>query len=76
MKSSLPTAGSNPAVSNGTRKLNRRFKDNEKTLKIVSEKGRLARKRKKFIYKVERKAYSDLIRSVMIELQKRNQGIG
>lgn len=75
MKASLPTAGSNPVVSNETRKLNRRFKEAEKDMKLFSEKGRLARKRKKFIYKAERKSYSDLIRSVMVELQNRKQGI-
>lgn len=75
MKAPLPTAGSNPVVSNETRKLNRRFKEAEKDMKIFSEKGRLARKRKKLIYKAERKSYSDLIRSVMVELQNRKQGI-
>lgn len=74
MKSSLPTAGSNPVTSNARNALDRRFKDAEKSVQIVSEKGRLARKRKKFVYKSERKAYSDLLRSVMIELQKRQQG--
>lgn len=75
MKSSLPTAGKSPVRSNADRKLANRFKETEKSLKIVSEKGRLPRKRKKYVYKVERKAYSDLIRSVMVELQKRQQDI-
>lgn len=74
MKSSLPTAGNSPVQANAERKLDRRFSENEKSLKIVSEKGRLPRKRKKFVYKVERKAYNDLIRCVMIELQKRKNG--
>lgn len=74
MKSSLPTAGLNPVFSNAQKILDGKFKEAEQSIRIVSEKGRLPRKRKKFVYKTERKAYSDLIRSVMIELQKRQQG--
>lgn len=74
MKSSLPTAGLNPVLSNAQKVLDEKFKEAEQSLRIVSDKGRLPRKRKKFVYKTERKAYSDLIRSVMIDLQKRQQG--
>lgn len=74
MKTSLPTPGLNPVVAQAEKDLAKKFKEAEQSLRIVSDKGRLPRKRKKYVYKTERKAYSDLIRSVMVELQKRNQG--
>lgn len=71
MKSMLPTSGANPQHSNGRVKLDKRLDTEAKCFKLVSSKGRIARKRKKFIYLNERKAYKDLLFAVMIQLAER-----
>ena len=71
MKSMLPTSGANPQNSNSHAHLKTNLQEAAKSFSLVSEKGRIARKRKKHIYKVERQAYTDLLLSVMIELAER-----
>jgi hypothetical protein len=71
MKSSLPTSGANPRNSNSHAQLKTKLAEAAKSFQLVSEKGRIARKRKKHIYKAERQAYTDLLVSVMIELAER-----
>ena len=71
MKSMLPTSGANPQNSNSHALLNANLQDAANSLILVSENGRIPRKRKKHIYKVERQAYTDLLVSVMIELAER-----
>lgn len=71
MKSMLPTSGANPQNSNSHARLNANLQEAANSFRLVSEKGRIARKRKKYIYRVERQAYTDLLVSVMIELAER-----
>lgn len=61
----------NPWIDNMHRKHERWLKMTaRKAFKIKSTNGRIPRKRKKYMYKVERQAYIDLLRSVAEHLAR------
>lgn len=64
----------NPWIDNLNRKNERFLKlTARKTFKIRSTNGRIPRKRKKYMYKVERQAYIDLLRSVAEHLARQKR---
>lgn len=64
----------NPAEDNKRRKILRRLERGaRRDFVITSTKGRIARKRKKYMYKVEREAYAELIWSIMQHLMEEDR---
>lgn len=61
----MPTNGQNPHASNRAARTNRFLRDSaRRDFTIVSSRGRIPRKRKKYILGVERANYIGLIRAV------------
>lgn len=69
MNRHIPSAGQNPQASNrarrSERKLDRRIRE---TVHIRSSRGRIARKRKKYVTRTERANYKALVIAVMRDL--------
>lgn len=61
-----------PAVTNRRRKFEKRLIETARTkVRVVSSRGRIARKRKKYVHRVERLNYRNLIVAVMNDLLRR-----
>jgi hypothetical protein len=69
-KSQMPTQGQDPHLTNRYRKFRRRLTRDVQRLRVTSERGRIPRKRKKYVHKVNN--YAELLLAVMHELAKRN----
>jgi len=70
----VPTTGSDPSKANSERKLNKRLDQTARErIHVTSTKGRIARKRKKYIHATERGHYKALIIAVMNDLMKQRQ---
>lgn len=67
----LPTQGFDPRMANSDARGRKILLTYAKELTLHSEKGRVARKRKKFILKMERQHYVEALVAVAQELQKR-----
>lgn len=61
MSKRLPTSGSNPFRDNSRRRNERQLDRICQAVRITSSKGRIARKRKKYVHRVERANYRELI---------------
>lgn len=73
MSKSMPTTGADPKQANAERKFSLGLTRMSRTaFSIYSDQGRIARKRKKFMYITERRNYIDLLRTVAIHLARVN----
>lgn len=71
MSQKIPTNGNNPAISNREAWFSRKLEQAAGKIRIVNEAGRIPRRRKKIVHRVERLAYKDLLLSVSAALAER-----
>lgn len=69
----LPTHGLDPRTANSDARGRKILRTYAGELKLSSAKGRVARKRKKFVLKNERQAYVELLVAVAQELVQRKK---
>lgn len=70
----LPTSGNDPLISNRRRTHNHRIKTTVRKAFIIRGTPRIARKRKKTIYRIERANYEALLLAVMKEQARKRHG--
>ena len=75
MNRQLPSAAAErPEVSNRRRKFEKRLDETSRTrVRVVSSRGRIPRKRKKYVHRVERLNYRNLIVAVMNDIERKRR---
>lgn len=70
----MPSNGGCPNVANADRKFHKRLDlTARESISVVSDRGRIARKRKKFVNGAERRHYKALLVAVMKDLISKGQ---